>query len=73
MKNLSVRYTLGRGASLDNIKFDINDRNFELHRIERGGQVTHHNPGQIVIYPILNLCNFKKDLHWYLRQVFFIY
>lgn len=42
-----------------------------IYRIERGGEVTYHGPGQLVIYPMLNLRHsaFKQDLHWYLRQV----
>ncbi|KAL7485845.1 hypothetical protein ACHAW6_011435 [Cyclotella cf. meneghiniana] len=42
-----------------------------VYRIERGGEVTYHGPGQLVIYPMLNLRHsaFKQDLHWYLRQV----
>lgn len=65
-------YTLGRGATLDNVKFDIKDKKYEIHRIERGGQVTYHNKGQLVVYPILNLHYFKKDLHWYMRNVLII-
>jgi lipoyl(octanoyl) transferase len=62
-------YTLGQGSSLEFLKFDLEDPNIECHRIERGGEVTYHAPGQIVGYPILNLSAHKKDLHWYLRQL----
>ncbi len=62
-------YTLGTGASLDFIKFDLDRSDLEVHRIERGGEVTYHCPGQIVGYPILNLRYYKQDLHWYLRQL----
>lgn len=36
---------------------------------DRGGDVTLHNPGQLVGYPIFNLNNFKTDLHWFLREI----
>jgi lipoyl(octanoyl) transferase len=62
-------YTLGTGANLDFVKFDPQKSNLEIHRIERGGEVTYHCPGQIVGYPILNLHYYQKDLHWYLRQL----
>jgi len=62
-------YTLGQGASLEFLKFSPDQTDIECHRIERGGEVTYHAPGQIVGYPILNLKFHKQDLHWYLRQL----
>ena len=68
-------YTLGRKSTLDNVKFDVRDASamleFDVHRTERGGEVTHHAPGQLVGYPIFDLRNppLRKDLHWYLRCV----
>jgi lipoyl(octanoyl) transferase len=40
-----------------------------IYRIERGGEVTYHGPGQLVFYPMLNLRRYHQDLHWYLRQI----
>lgn len=62
-------YTLGQGSSLEFLKFDPEDPRVECHRIERGGEVTHHAIGQLVGYPILNLDRHQHDLHWYLRQL----
>lgn len=66
-------YTLGRGSSLDHLRFDPTDPSSscgrEVRRTERGGEVTWHGPGQIVGYPVLDLNFHKKDLHWYLRQL----
>ena len=62
-------YTLGTGATTNNLRFDPQTTERELHRIERGGEVTYHCPGQLVGYPILNLKYYQQDLHWYLRQI----
>ena len=62
-------YTLGRGASEDHLLFDPQQPPAPLHRIDRGGEVTHHAPGQLVAYPVLDLRRRRTDLHWYLRQL----
>ncbi|MGH7998857.1 MAG: lipoyl(octanoyl) transferase LipB [Brasilonema sp.] len=62
-------YTLGQGATSEFLKFDHTTSVYEVHRVERGGEVTYHCPGQLVGYPILNLQRYRKDLHWYLRQL----
>ncbi|KAJ4850331.1 Octanoyltransferase LIP2p, chloroplastic, partial [Turnera subulata] len=62
-------YTLGTGSSVEYFNFDLKDAPFDVYRTERGGEVTYHGPGQLVMYPILNLRNHKMDLHWYLRAL----
>ncbi|MGD1903084.1 MAG: lipoyl(octanoyl) transferase LipB [Geitlerinemataceae cyanobacterium] len=62
-------YTLGRGSNPAFLKFDPAASDDEVHEIERGGEVTHHCPGQLVGYPILNLKRYQPDLHWYLRRL----
>jgi lipoyl(octanoyl) transferase len=61
-------YTLGQAASNEFVKFSQH-HGYEIHRTERGGEVTYHCPGQLVGYPILNLHYYQLDLHWYLRQL----
>ena len=62
-------YTLGRGASEAFLRFDPGQPPAPLFRIDRGGEVTHHAPGQLVLYPVLNLQRHGADLHLYLRQL----
>lgn len=57
-------YTLGRRSSQAET-----DQAFPTISIERGGQITFHNPGQLVCYPILRLREKEKDLHKYLRRL----
>ncbi|KAF3323615.1 plastidial lipoyltransferase 2-like protein [Carex littledalei] len=62
-------YTLGTGSLEEHMNFDMDNAPFEVYRTERGGEVTYHGPGQIVVYPILNLRHHQMDLHWYLRSL----
>ena len=62
-------YTLGRRASLNHLKFDLESTQYPTVRVDRGGDVTYHGPGQLVVYPVLDLRHYRKDLHWYLRQI----
>ncbi|KAG2702878.1 hypothetical protein I3760_06G111200 [Carya illinoinensis] len=62
-------YTLGTGSSEEYLNFDIKNAPHDVYRTERGGEVTYHGPGQVVLYPIINLRNHRMDLHWYLRAL----
>jgi len=64
--------TLGRNASRGSFKFSFEEiyaKGLKLYNIERGGDVTYHGPGQLTVYPIINLHYFKKDIHWFLRKL----
>lgn len=64
--------TLGRSTKPGNLLATpeyLASRGVELRDVERGGDVTIHEPGQLVAYPIVDLKRHKQDLHWYLRQV----
>jgi len=62
-------YTLGRGADPAFLRFDPANPPHPVFRIDRGGEVTHHCPGQLVLYPVLNLQRHGADLHLYLRAL----
>ena len=63
-------YTLGKSGDISNLL--LNEKQLEtkgasFYKINRGGDITYHGPGQIVGYPILDLENFFTDIHKYLR------
>lgn len=64
--------TLGRGTRASSLPLAaeaMTRQGYEVVEVERGGDVTVHEPGQLVGYPILNLQDHRPDLHWYLRQL----
>lgn len=68
-------YTVGKNG-VDNVskhllmnKDELQRNNISVYEIDRGGDITYHGPGQIVGYPILNLNNYYRDMHRYLRDI----
>ena len=61
-------YTLGKNAN-DNHLLQSASEEIQVFRIERGGDITFHGPGQIVVYPILDLNRFVKSVSWYMRTL----
>ena len=65
-------YTLGKSGKMEHLLLDENQlkaKNATFYKINRGGDITYHGPGQIVGYPILDLDNFFTDIHKYLRTL----
>jgi lipoyl(octanoyl) transferase len=63
-------YTLGKSGDMSNLLLNENQlkaKGAAFYKINRGGDITYHGPGQIVGYPILDLENFFTDIHKYLR------
>ena len=63
-------YTLGKSGDLNNLLLNeaqLKEKGATFYKINRGGDITYHGPGQIVGYPILDLENFFTDIHKYLR------
>lgn len=63
-------YTLGKSGDLSNLLLNqeqLERKGASFYKINRGGDITYHGPGQIVGYPILDLENFFTDIHKYLR------
>ena len=63
-------YTLGKSGDISNLLLDeegLKAKGATFYKINRGGDITYHGPGQIVGYPILDLDNFFTDIHKYLR------
>ena len=61
-------YTLGKNANEDHL-LQSRDESIDVFNIERGGDITFHGPGQLVVYPILDLSNYKKSVSWYMRTL----
>lgn len=63
-------YTLGKSGDISNLLLSekqLEEKGATFYKINRGGDITYHGPGQIVGYPILDLENFFTDIHKYLR------
>ncbi|AEM69825.1 Octanoyltransferase [Allomuricauda ruestringensis DSM 13258] len=63
-------YTLGKSGDINNLLVDekkLAEKGATFYKINRGGDITYHGPGQVVGYPILDLDNFFTDIHKYLR------
>ena len=63
-------YTLGKSGNQKNLLLndsDLKKNGIDFFKINRGGDITYHGPGQLVIYPIFDLDNFFTDVHKYLR------
>lgn len=65
-------YTLGKSGSVEHLllnKAGLAEAGFEFYKINRGGDITYHGPGQIVAYPIFDLDCFFTDVHRYVRYL----
>ena len=63
-------YTLGKSGSMDHLLLnseELAEREATFYKINRGGDITYHGPGQIVGYPIFDLDGFFTDVHKYVR------
>ncbi len=63
-------YTLGKSGDMSNLlvnEVQLKEKGATFYKVNRGGDITYHGPGQIVGYPILDLDNFFTDIHKYLR------
>lgn len=63
-------YTLGKSGDESNLlvgEKELKEQDAVYYKINRGGDITYHGPGQLVAYPILDLDNFFTDIHKYLR------
>jgi lipoyl(octanoyl) transferase len=65
-------YTLGKTGDRDHILItdeEMKHRGISYYEIDRGGDITYHGPGQLVVYPIFDLNNYYKDTHRFLRDL----
>lgn len=65
-------YTLGKSGSEDNLLLkedELSEKGASYYKINRGGDITYHGPGQLVAYPIFDLDQFFTDIHKYMRYL----
>lgn len=65
-------YTLGKSGDAANLLLPearLSEIGATYYHINRGGDITYHGPGQLVVYPILDLDHFKADIHWFMRTM----
>jgi lipoyl(octanoyl) transferase len=65
-------YTLGKSGAQENLLLDqahLQEIDAQFYKINRGGDITYHGPGQLVMYPILDLEQFFTDIHKYMRYL----
>jgi len=65
-------FTLGKSGSEENLLIkqeQLQQRNIAYYKINRGGDITYHGPGQVIAYPIFNLDYFFTDIHRYMRAL----
>ena len=63
-------FTIGTGGGWDNLLYPVDffdSQKIDIIETKRGGNITFHGPGQIVMYPILDLTELNKDVHWYIQ------
>ncbi|MEX1002334.1 MAG: lipoyl(octanoyl) transferase LipB [Crocinitomicaceae bacterium] len=63
-------YTLGKSGKAENLLITealLEKYNASFYKINRGGDITYHGPGQLVMYPIFDLDHFFTDIHKYMR------
>lgn len=65
-------YTLGKSGKPENLLLNeeqLQEVEATYYRINRGGDITYHGPGQLVVYPMLDLEQLRTDIHWYMRSL----
>lgn len=65
-------YTLGKSGSMENLllnEAELKQNEIDFFKINRGGDITYHGPGQIVVYPVFDLDHFKHDIRWLVHSL----
>jgi len=68
----SHTYTIGKSGGDDHLlasEDELRDNNVAVFKIDRGGDITYHGPGQVVCYPIIDLNGYYNDVHRYMRDL----